>query len=614
MLSIKENDLKLPLVIGVTGHRDIPRDSTEQLSLRVKEIFENLIEKYPNTPLILLTPLADGADRIVATVALEEFKNIVTVCVPLPMDEKNYKDTFGKGKVLLNEEESQKEYDEIIKLVKSQKNNYIPKKIPMLFDKEKYVKLSSAQQRLERRKQYSIVGEYIAIHSHILIALYNENSPREPGGTKEILNKKLSGEYEYMSVLDGDVTYPEQGVVYSIATPRINPDIQDPKNLYEIQRHLSTKDLKIGLTTSKKEKTLFEKIKNYSYSIKKYCNIDTNLNIYAQQHKKIDCFNCDVHDNFKSIKKAVEKDFEKLNINDSLINKNIMLRRSAAYLADRYYKPLLEDQEKIILFIITLIVFILAIKSNISNFSFNTDIDILYVLFLIPLYFILQKFYYIKSKQEDYRALAEGLRIQVAWNMAKINESVSMYYLSHQRGELDWIRSAIRCTNIFYIPSLSNKVQNIDDVKNYWIEDQITYFTNKIPYYQKKEKRSSYLLNVYFIIFILASIIAFFLNVYIENLKHYTWNLTLLDMGQILFIIIPITIMTYLKSKQLFDGYNDILREYKQSLYFFSRAKEMLNDQKQNPQNIIRNLGTEALRENSAWIITRRTKKYDTPT
>src|SRR5438445_7431315 len=81
----------LPLVIGVTGHRDLrPTDHTE-LEEKVRSFFKQIREKYPHTPLTLLSPLAEGADRLVARVALKLGSRLI---VPLPMRRELYERDF----------------------------------------------------------------------------------------------------------------------------------------------------------------------------------------------------------------------------------------------------------------------------------------------------------------------------------------------------------------------------------------------------------------------------------------------------------------------------------------------------------------------------------------
>lgn len=81
----------LPLVIGVTGHRDLRPVDREALEAQVRAIFKDLRRRYLATPLVLLSPLAEGADRLAARVALS---CSVSLIVPLPMAQDLYEADF----------------------------------------------------------------------------------------------------------------------------------------------------------------------------------------------------------------------------------------------------------------------------------------------------------------------------------------------------------------------------------------------------------------------------------------------------------------------------------------------------------------------------------------
>src|SRR5205085_12028146 len=44
-----------------------------------------------------------------------------------------------------------------------------------------------------------------------------------------------------------------------------------------------------------------------------------------------------------------------------------------------------------------------------------------------------------QKKHQDYRALAEGLRVQFFWNLLGLPDAVEKSYLRNQWGELEWI-------------------------------------------------------------------------------------------------------------------------------------------------------------------------------
>ena len=82
---------------------------------------------------------------------------------------------------------------------------------------------------------------------------------------------------------------------------------------------------------------------------------------------------------------------------------------------------------------------------------------------------------------------------------------------------------------------------------------------------------------------------------------------------QQLYIAIPLVLLAWLKSKQLFDGHEKTIKQYELSLDSFKRAKELLSKKDTNHKEVIKKLGREALFENSFWIILRREKNYKTP-
>ena len=84
----------VPLVIGVTGHRELPLakagDGTKviapHIEAEVREFFARLQSDYEATPLILLSALSPGADCLVAQIALDVGIRVVPV-LPVPVAE-----------------------------------------------------------------------------------------------------------------------------------------------------------------------------------------------------------------------------------------------------------------------------------------------------------------------------------------------------------------------------------------------------------------------------------------------------------------------------------------------------------------------------------------------
>ena len=93
----------LPIFVGITGHRDIPLKAVSELEGRITSQLLRLQKQYPHCPVIVFSPLAEGADRIGARAALN------TGCslhVPLPMEREEYEKDF--------DEISRKEFSELL--------------------------------------------------------------------------------------------------------------------------------------------------------------------------------------------------------------------------------------------------------------------------------------------------------------------------------------------------------------------------------------------------------------------------------------------------------------------------------------------------------------------
>ncbi len=88
---MKSDVTQLPLVLGITGHRNLRSEDVGVLRRLIHEFFADLQEEYPHTPLMLISPLAEGADRIAAEVALESGIDLI---VPLPMPVRLYERDF----------------------------------------------------------------------------------------------------------------------------------------------------------------------------------------------------------------------------------------------------------------------------------------------------------------------------------------------------------------------------------------------------------------------------------------------------------------------------------------------------------------------------------------
>ncbi|OPY56034.1 MAG: hypothetical protein A4E55_02256 [Pelotomaculum sp. PtaU1.Bin035] len=89
----------IPIIVGVTGHRDLRDEDIPRLKKQVSLIFDELNNNYPDTPLILLSPLTEGADQLAAEVALEKgVRLFVPLSVPVEEYEKGFTNNVFQNK------------------------------------------------------------------------------------------------------------------------------------------------------------------------------------------------------------------------------------------------------------------------------------------------------------------------------------------------------------------------------------------------------------------------------------------------------------------------------------------------------------------------------------
>lgn len=193
---------RIPLVFGVSGHRDLLPADLPKLHKHLRHIFSRFRAAYPSTPFKLLTPLAEGADRLAADVALAAG---IALWVPLPMKQREYERDFAT-------EESLSEFRGLLERADSHWEIPAPLKLT-----GKY-----------RVKQYAEVGDLIARHSHVLILLWDGGDNRKVGGTAWVKKRREHWVKAGSDSLRGmaPVGY---GPTIQVVTPRASGGLVQPR-------------------------------------------------------------------------------------------------------------------------------------------------------------------------------------------------------------------------------------------------------------------------------------------------------------------------------------------------------------------------------------------------
>jgi hypothetical protein len=473
----------VPLVIGVTGHRALPfvKGDDGELAIappieeEVREFFGRLQRDYDATPLILLSAFSPGADCLVAQIAIDAGIRVVPV-LPVNIDKHlrankggfktRYPFSDERFKALLDDEGVDKRHivmpeatcGEPGALYKNAGVSTIP---------------------------HLLAGVFVARHCQILLALWNGENEKdlrtgacESGGTAQNVYFQMAGELpraegledclrnldEPYSIKRSFVDEPETGLVYHIDT-----NLSADRTPHEAH----------FLSSSERNKKSDREHQDYVKRFKKiYTNINTlnkdTLSLLPSRKQEIDASASGLLDDTKcSLAEPLRElrgtyavaDVLAVHFRDMThwMLTVIFWLVGIAAAAFVYYAHLTEPAGRylplggyMLLLAIAIAVF-LAVRQR----SFQ-------------------------DKYQDYRALAEGLRVEFFWRLAGISSCSSGYYLRKHKNELEWIRGAVRSCAL--LAGVAEQVRP-ELLLEYWIEEQHRYFGPKSMYYHRRRMR-----------------------------------------------------------------------------------------------------------------------------
>jgi hypothetical protein len=592
----------LPLVVGVTGHRDLRESDYPMLERRVREIFGSLLGKYRHTPIILLSPLAEGSDRLVARVALEFEK--VRLIVPLPMREELYREDFTKAE----------SWDEFNRLLGQAEQSFV---LPILDgqSEEEISKLGRA-----RDLQYEQVGAYIARHSHILIALWDGLKTEMGAGTSKIVQFQQDGVPEPYAPHRTALDVVDSGPVYQIVTPRGRAQYHTHGQAFTIRYLYPRGDA-------------------------------TEAEVYDRIFMNMDAFNEDALRRGPMLQQEMEQNMHDLFPTEEArklphVLQILRKRYGVADMLALHFKGLARSTLNRLFILIAFAAVLFGIYSNVLG----TRHEILFFYLLIIAVAHLQvhrrarKREY-QNKYQDYRTMAEGMRVQFFWCLAslslkKFKLSVADHYLRKQKGELDWIRHAVRVWNIPDVIDGNSQPSAIDPqhmghldlLLEHWVRHQATFFTRRAKEDQKKLERSKRWSRILLwsgvvvtITFALALLVSYLLN---YNFHEFVSHNHLLHGCLILLMTVPPVGAALLHSYTERTTLSEHVKQYSRMSGLFTNAEKqlsaLLHPKHQRDENqfikdvelareLIEELGKEALVENGDWVLIHRERPLDPP-
>ena len=438
----------VPLVVAVTGHRDLIASELPAIRQRVSAFMADLERRYPDLPIVVMSGLAAGADSLVAEEALALGLKVIAA---LPMPRNLYADDFATGPERDRFHALCARAHEIIELP------FTPGNTADL----------AREHGHNRDRQYAQLGVFLSAHCHVLLALWDGRNSGELGGTAAVVNfhqnDMMPGYTSRAAANQRMLADDESDLVYHIVCSRDRPGGAPQDGLAPLETAWLTTDEYTPRTADLplRHRLIFERTSDFNRDARRHA-----ASIEEQKYPL-----------------CSDVDAARLNPELRRINAGFCI---ADWLAIHYQKRTL-----LALRVSHVLAFFMG-----SMFILYSDLDTLdYFLYGLLGFVLLALAVLVAAsrgawhrKYLDYRALAEGLRVQFFWAAAGVTSgNVTKFahdnFLQKQDVELGWIRNVMRVTGLRCDIAPSDDPEGIAFARREWIGDD---GSGQLGYYRRK--------------------------------------------------------------------------------------------------------------------------------
>jgi len=182
---------RVPLVLGLSGHRDPRTDSLEDIRAKFLALLDDLAKRFPDTPFVLLNGLAEGCDQYASRWAFDWARSQplcpwggrrIEIMGVLPMPREWYRNDFT--------EEAWKAYEEVEQMCS------VVFELPTQDILPAESEPPQSSQPRDRDALYDQLAAFIVDQSHLLIALWNGVDVKKPAGTASAVRRRETGRCE----------------------------------------------------------------------------------------------------------------------------------------------------------------------------------------------------------------------------------------------------------------------------------------------------------------------------------------------------------------------------------------------------------------------------------
>lgn len=456
---IGDTVIPVPLVIAVSGHRNLVAVEVPEIERLTREFLESTRANAGATPVAVLTPLAEGSGQLVAREALRLGLQLI---VPLPMPIDLYRQGFAS-------DADRQEFDRLV----SQAEVF---ELPLV---EGNTRESIAQPGPARDKQYAQLGIYLSAHCHLLLAIWDGKDSNGLGGTAQVVRYHhtdyMPGLTETRSQEQQLIADYESDLVHHIVCSRDQPAGDPADGLKPLQSFYLTADPDNPRTAELPQayRLMFRRTHQFNEDALRYCN-------HIAQHES-----------------RLLTEARKVGLPARLL-KIAVLFGTADWLA-RHFQVRVNSMLRVTYSLAALMGLAFIAYADVSG------LDYMIYVFLI-LFAIGFVFYVVATKRDwhrkylDYRALAEGLRVQFYWLVAGVTsrsatEFAHDNFLQKQEVELGWIRNVMRVVIMGQQQEDEQGTQsNLEYAIAHWIGDpKKSNGTGQISYFKRQTDQKLWL-------------------------------------------------------------------------------------------------------------------------
>ncbi|NIP13556.1 MAG: hypothetical protein GWM88_01965 [Pseudomonadales bacterium] len=547
-------------MIGVTGHRDLVADELPAIRERVQGMFAELQRQFPELPILVMTPLAEGADRLVAEVASDMG---LPVEILMPMPRALYQSDFSG--------ESLVEFDEMLALGEIVELPLVSGNTPEMI----------ASGGRPRDLQYAQLGAYLAAHSHILLAIWDGKPHESVGGTAHVVQFhqhdiiELLAEGQHRSPID--FAEDESDLVFHVACSR-EADGAPREPLQPGQADWLTRDDVQPRTAAMPERyrVVFERIIEFNADLDR----PTPPGVLSPL--------------------VTGEDAEQRAPGTEDIERLYMVADFLAQHFKRYRRRLqITTYALVVCAMMSFIVWADLPNQEIMIYPYLGFISL-----VVGLVYLERRKGW-QRRSLEYRVLAEGLRVQFWWSMAGVvMENPSRFshdsFLRQQDLELGWIRNVMRFAgrradaNIGMADGVDTEL-----VARVWVADQKSYYQSKS---QERNKGSRLTSALVLATFGTGLVVAIVFAVFQSEIATPWSNILVALMGLLPFL--AAVRQSYANSTAEREDFVQFGYMYR----IFFNADRLLESARNFDarRDILRALGEAALEEHGQWMLRQR--------